>query len=382
MPLDGQHERWIQRSGHIRDLIDQLLYAWPADGRVLLRSTLDGTKQALSEYRQQAEGDVPADEQLRGVVAPLIEILQGFQRVEHVADSSELRKLLTQVRDAAEHAFLTISDESIRSPQTVDQVIEDFSNEYRASLILALTANYALTQTVTHWYESQLNSSADLHHLDLRTMEFVAVAGAGTIPMSVLATSMASDPVVLTPTTIAATLRKTSTDNPPPIFRMAYTQWFSTVIATWEDTYRPRLATAHGHDEQGNAWEKNDVQSEFFYDLSQIRHDISHHAGVCVESAGNTVIDWLQLEVGKPIAPTTSQMLSFLDNFPSDELRHSPRRIERTTRPLPYQFDLAWLKKVTTYVATVEPVKRERFEVVRRVIDTWMDASDTGDSDP
>lgn len=211
-------------------------------------------------------------------------------------------------------------------------------------------------------------------------MQLVPSAGAHTIPMSILATSMSPDPVVITPTNVGESMREMAGGSPPPIFRMAYTQWFATIIAAWEDTYRPRLAAAYGQDAEGVAWTRNDIRSEFFYDLSQLRHDISHHAGVCVESAGNTTIDWLQLETGTPIAPTTPQMLKFLDHFPADELRRTPTRADRTTKPLPYQFDLAWMEKVTNYVTSIEAVKRKRPEVIRRVIDQWINDS-TGVSD-
>lgn len=117
---------------------------------MLLSSTLRGAKAALSEYRQQAEVD-PATGDLGRTVAPLAENLQRFDRIEMVSDSDELREQMTQVRDAAQGVFLKLRDAAGRAEKTVDQVIEDFAVEYRTSLILALTANYALTQTVTRW---------------------------------------------------------------------------------------------------------------------------------------------------------------------------------------------------------------------------------------
>lgn len=79
---------------------------------------------------------------------------------------------------------------------------------------------------------------------------------------------------------------------PPPLYRMAYGQWFGTIAAMWEDVYRERLATAHGTDAEGHGWDRNDVKSEFFYELSQIRHDFAHKDGLCVESAGNSILKW------------------------------------------------------------------------------------------
>ncbi|MEU7633803.1 hypothetical protein AB0C34_28140 [Nocardia sp. NPDC049220] len=125
---------------------------------------------------------------------------------------------------------------------------------------------------------------------------------------------------MITPDNFGASMRTLVTGGtPPPIYRTAYTQWFTNVISAWEDTYRPRLAAGHGTDAAGKAWAKNDVRSEFFNEIRLIRHDISHKRGLCVESADNTLIDWV--EPGKIIAPTTQQMLGLLDLFPDNELR-------------------------------------------------------------
>lgn len=380
MPLDNEHGRWVQRAEHVRVLLNQFLDNWPADGRILLRSTLQGAKAALSEHRQQAENEAPTTEVLRHAVAPFIESLQAFQRIAAVADSSELHDHVARVRDIANETLVRLSDESSRPMQTVDEVIDDFATEYRASLILALTANYALKQIVTTWYENQADDR-DANHLDLRTMQCVAAPSSGTIPMSVLAASMTPEPVVITPQTVSAAVAALSGGTPPPIFRMAYTQWFATIIAAWEDTYRPRLAAAHGLGSDGNAWAKNDIQSDFFYELSQIRHDISHHAGICVESAGSTTVYWLDLESGARIAPTTPQMLDFLEHFPADELRRTPIRAPRTTERLPFQFDKAWTEEVAAYVAAIESVKKKRPTVIQNVIEAWMKATARGDAE-
>lgn len=63
--------------------------------------------------------------------------------------------LLCTVRDTARTTHLALTADEQLAVQTVDEVIDDFAQEYRISLILALTANYALSQNVTRWQDSK-----------------------------------------------------------------------------------------------------------------------------------------------------------------------------------------------------------------------------------
>ncbi|MFZ2528143.1 MAG: hypothetical protein WAX14_10890 [Rhodococcus sp. (in: high G+C Gram-positive bacteria)] len=300
MPLDDQLCRWTQHAAHVRGSLDPILGAWPDDSQRARRT-------ALREF--QAITTAPGT-------------------------NAELRALLSVVRDAAQTAHLTLVTDDRLTVQTIDDVIADFAEEYRTSLVLALTANYGLSQNVTRWLEAKTSDRATGDHLDLTTMTFVAEASNRTLPMSTLTAASTADPVVMTPMNLAASMQALTTGGtPPPIFRMSYQQWVTNIYAAWEDTYRPRLAAAHGVDEAGEPWTKNDIGSEFFNEIRQIRHDISHKKGVCVESAGTTLIGWGK--PGEPIAPTPQQMLGMLDLFPHDELRRTPTRATRTTDRLP-----------------------------------------------
>ena len=334
---------------------------------------LSGMQSALKPYQLQAAGDSPTDDGFRVRVAPLVDALNDFVGIRTVHSGGDLREQFIGLRAATNAVQTALSADDARPQQTVDQVISNFATEYRMSLILALTANHALSQLLMRWQDSQRDSATPTaNHLDLRTMQPVPEESHATVPLSVLASAMTGEPTVITPATFASIMNSRDGGSPPPIFQMAYTQWFATIIAAWEDTYRPRLAAAHGTDEQGNSWTKNDIRSQFFYELNQIRHDVSHHAGICVESAGNNVIDWLPLEAGTTIAPTSAQMLQFLDHFPDEELRQTPTRITPTTERLPFQFDRSWVATVAAVVARVEIVKAKRPQVIRRVIDAWM----------
>lgn len=334
---------------------------------------LSGMQRALDGYLAAALAESAGGE-VGVIVAPAVLELQEFCALKTLSGGREFLERITALRDVARAALLALSTEEELRVQTVEDVIADFAEEYRMSLILALTANYALSQKVMAWQEAKDQDSAVGDNLNLTTMEFVSSTSDYTIPMSSLTSASTAAPTVITPANIGAAMREMMTGGtPPPIYRMAYTQWFTTVHAAWEDTYRARLAVAHGLDDDGKPWGKNDIRSAFFNEVRLIRNDISHKNGICVDSAGNDVITWVRR--GEAIAPTPRDMLGMLDKFPADELRRPPKRAERTTAQLPYQFDNEWLAQFNAHVAAVEPGKRKRAAVVQKVLDEWMGAA-------
>ncbi|MFF0495684.1 hypothetical protein ACFYU5_04695 [Nocardia aobensis] len=371
MPLDDQVGRWIERAEHIKKMLDPMVASWPTN-QPLLPSTLTSLQQTLtSDYLEPALADA-REGQVAGIVEPLLTALTEFRGIRSMPGGSrEFVEAITKIRDIAQTTALSLrSDDSLRV-QTVEEVISDFAEEYRMTLILALTANYALSQTVTRWRDEKNNGRSVGNHLDLSTMQFVGNPSAGTIPMANLTSASTGEPLVLTPFNFGAAIKEMmSGGTPPPIYRMAYTQWFTTIHAAWEDTYRPRLAAAHGAGPDGKLWGKNDIRSEFFNEVRQIRHDIAHKRGICVESADNKIINWLV--PGEEIAPTPRQMLDLLDVFPDAELRRPPTKTERTKYPLPYQFESDWIDQVKTHVERLEPAKKKRAAVIQNVLDDWM----------
>ncbi|EON34375.1 hypothetical protein GTC6_02170 [Gordonia terrae C-6] len=370
MPLDDLVGRWTERLSHIDSILDPLITQWPGDDRVAVRSMLSGMQHALNGYlaaalAESTEGEVGA------IVAPAVSELRGFCTLKSLAGGREFLERITALRDTARAVSLALSTEEELRVQTVEEIIADFAEEYRMSLILALTANYALSQKVMAWQEAKDKDPAVGDNLDLTTMKFVGSTSNYTIPMSSLTSASTATPTVITPANIGAAMREMMTGGtPPPIYRMAYTQWFTTVHAAWEDTYRARLAAAHGLDDDGKPWGKNDVRSAFFNEVRLIRNDISHKNGICVDSADNAVITWVRR--GEAISPTPRDMLGMLDLFPAEELRRAPKRAERTTAQLPYQFDNEWLAQFNAHVTAVEPAKKKRAAAVQKVLDEWM----------
>jgi len=377
--LNTQLKQWIRRTSHVRRMLDPILTDMSPDQQFLLNSGLAGLKDALSDY----VAEPPSSETLAEAVRPFREKLQQFQELTSVERTADLFAWLREIRECANEVYLTLTtDESLRF-QTVREIVDDFAEEYRTTLVLALTANYHLSRLVTEWQRAKASGRSPGDHLDLTTFRLAAESGPRTVSMSTLASDSVGEPFVLTPSTMPALITPESMaalmqealdgDTPPPLYRLAYTQWLTSIAAAWEDVYRPRLAKAHGKDDEGNDWEKDDIRSAFFNELRLIRNDISHKQGVCIDSAGNEIIDWV--EFGEEIAPTPKQMLRMLDLFPYEELMQPPVKEERQARQLPYSFPIKWVKKVERHVASIEPVRKKRPDVLRKLIDEWMNTS-------
>lgn len=65
-------------------------------------------------------------------------------------------------------------------------------------------------------------------------------------------------------------------------------------------------------------------------------------------------------------------MMSLLDLFPT-EAKQNPVRTPRTSERLPFNFPSEWVAKVRKRVTEIEEVKRLRPDVLKRVIDRWLD---------
>lgn len=286
---------------------------------------------------------------------------------------SALVEVLTGLADAAIAARLLLSDDEMQI-WTVDEVVADFKHEYQISLLSTMTANNALVNRLSTWRRSKDNGEDPGDYLDVAKLEFASEPSNSTVGMTVLEGLLTAPAAVMTPLTLSAGMQELFTGGTPPaLFRMSYAQWFTSVFASWDDVYRPRLARAHGSDSDGNPWTRDDIQSAFFADLRMIRNDLVHKKGICVQSADNTVIDWVKR--GELISPTPRQMLSLLTMFPEAALRKPPTRTLTTTQPtekLRWEFPSEWVDSVEKFVVSVQQAKKDRPAVIMAVIDEWM----------
>ncbi|MFC1472877.1 hypothetical protein [Rhodococcus qingshengii] len=380
MALHDRRERWLANARSIHSTTDQLLTggALPADRDkdILMESTVGSLQSMFMDQVEALDGDAP-EGRLASAVEPLATALRKFDALggpKLPKSNGELQDVLSELRDVAGSVAATLDTDPGLRVQSVDEVIDEFAESYRVALLLTLTACHALATKVGAWSRSKDDGKVVGDHLDVSTIKLVDTNGVGTVPMPMLSNLMTAPPSIMTPSNQAAMFAEMfSGGTPPPLYRMAYGQWFGTVAAMWEDVYRERLATAYGVDSEGQPWSKNDVKSEFFYELCQIRHDFAHKDGLCDESAGNKVLNWGI--AGEPLAPTPRQMLSLIDSFPASELRKTPVRVPRTSERLPYNFPSEWVEKVKDRVVAIEKTKRLRPEVLKSVIDKWLDES-------
>lgn len=102
-------------------------------------------------------------------------------------------------------------------------------------------------------------------------------------------------------------------------------QWAVSVFTEWENTFRPRLAAAHG-------CKPNDIQAYVFGDLRRIRHDLLHNRAIASKTnAGQCdVLQWFA--AGDEIVITSEHIAEFMGQIPWDELEGDPPRVARVGR--------------------------------------------------
>lgn len=376
MALDDQNTRWISRTTEIIDMTETTLNLLDAQGDNVLPDQILATIQGVIEASDDAiDTDAPAGESPAGeLLSPFFEKLRWFCALEGGLSAPELSNAFADLNQAAAEARLLLSTDDRLEAWTVDEVIADFQHEYRISLLSTMTANNALVNRLGAWQRMKGEGKNPGEFLDVARQEFVSERSNSTVGMSALEGLLTAPAVVMTPATVSAGMQDLfSGGTPPALFRMSYAQWFTSVFASWDDVYRPRLATAHGSDAEGNPWTKDDIRSTFFNDLRMIRNDLVHKKGICYQSADNGLIDWVRR--GELIAPTPRQMLSLLDLFPETELREAPTRAPSTTQnneKLPWEFPRDWVDSVKDHVLAVQQNKKKRPAVIMAVIDEWI----------
>ena len=90
------------------------------------------------------------------------------------------------------------------------------------------------------------------------------------------------------------------------------TQLIVTFHTEWDEYYRPALAKALGCD-------RNKIQSEYFADISRMRHDYVHKMrGIARNSAKNKLLKWYSR--GDNMIPSAANYVQLLTDFPAAEL--------------------------------------------------------------
>lgn len=200
--------------------------------------------------------------------------------------------------------------------ETVSEVVDDLERDYLLSLAVTLTGQGTLARTLAEWEQGTKGD-----YLDIASFRLVSEGGPGRLHMRDV--HVATDAGITT-FLIGKGLR--SHDKYPEVQYMLYSQWFTHIYALWEESYRRRLATAHGSDSAGTPWAPFDIRNPLFGDIRNIRNDVVHKHGVVDASAGNGLLTWFT--DGQKIEISVEKMMSLISLFPRQELLATPVRAQ------------------------------------------------------
>lgn len=368
MAYDDQVSRWTSRISTTAVVINGLSQTLETQGPVPLgRTFIGGLRDSiLGDIVDSATSDAPTTGgDLESAVMPVVSAAKSLLDAPYTIKSQKILPLiahLAEVSKGAEHRLINLNPDSL----TVEEVVDEFERDYQISLLATLTGHTGVLSKVAEWERGRRKTngpSAD--YLQISSMTLVHGAGRGRLSMHVLDSATDSGVNFMTPT-FHATI-----DRSPALQRNLFGQWFTYIYSTWEDVYRQRLASAHGVDKDDAAWTKNDVTSDFFGDIKQIRHDFAHNAGICNNSASNKILNWAA--EGTPIHGKVEQMIGLVDMFPREELMRLPTRSIAKLTPLPWGLPDELVVRVRSHLDTF-PRKR-RSEILGKAIEQWLSAT-------
>jgi hypothetical protein len=200
--------------------------------------------------------------------------------------------------------------------ETVQEIVHELERDYLLSLAVTLTGQGTIAHTLAEWERGKKGD-----YLDIASFRLVNEGGAGRIHMRDV--HEATDAGITT-YLFGEGLR--SHDKYPEIQYMLYSQWFTYMYALWEESYRRRLAVAHGLDGDGAPWTRFDIRNPMFGDIRNIRNDVVHKHGTVDASADNSLLTWFAH--GQKIEISLERMMSLANLFPRQELLATPVRAQ------------------------------------------------------
>ena len=257
----------------------------------------------------------PAGCQLDCALGDVVEDVREFLDQPAPWNTSQVAadlSLIVPAIDVAIGRLMLIEPDS----ETVSEVVDDLERDYLLSLAVTLTGQGTLAGTLAEWEQGNKGN-----YLDIASFRLVSEGGPGRLHMRDL--HEATDAGITT-FLIGEGLR--SHDKYPDVQYMLYSQWFTYIYALWEESYRRRLAAAHGSDNDGAPWTRFDIRSALFGDIRNIRNDVVHKHGVVDASAGNVLLTWFA--DGQKIQISVEQMMSLISLFPRQELLAKPARAQ------------------------------------------------------
>lgn len=303
---------------------------------------------------------VPAGCQLDRALGDVVEDIREFLDQPPPWNSSQVAADLSLIVPAIDAAIgrMRLMEPD---PETVSEVVDDLERDYLLSLAVTLTGQGTLARTLAEWEEGKKGD-----YLDIASFQLISDGGPGRLHMRDL--HEATDAGITT-YLIGQGLR--SHDKYPDVQYMLYSQWFTYMYALWEESYRRRLATAHGSDSDGAPWTRFDIQSPLFGDIRNIRNDVVHKHGVVDASAGNGLLKWFT--DGQKIEISLEQMMSLVGLFPRQELLAVPVRAQPgNPQNLPWPVSPELVDEVRQIASSRAITRKQSRDIGNEALRLWI----------
>ncbi|MGA5538617.1 hypothetical protein [Mycolicibacterium nivoides] len=304
--------------------------------------------------------NLPAGSQLDCALGDVVEDVREFLNQPAPWNTSQVAadlSLIVPAIDVAVGRLRLMEPDS----ETVSEVVDDLERDYLLSLAVTLTGQGTLASTLAEWEQGEKGD-----YLDIASFRLVREGGSGRLHMRDV--HEATDAGITT-FLIGQGLR--SHDKYPDVQYMLYSQWFTFIYALWEESYRRRLAAAHGSDSDGAPWTRFDIRSPLFGDIRNIRNDVVHKHGVVDASSANGLLTWFT--DGQKIEISVEQMLSLVSLFPRQELLATPVRAQPgNPQNLPWSVAPELVDEVRQIASSRAMTRRQSRDIGNEALRLWV----------
>jgi hypothetical protein len=310
--------------------------------------------------REYDAENAPPESRLDRAVGDVVEDVREFLDRPAPWGTSQVAADLSRIVPAIDVAIGAVRQMEPDS-ETAAEVVDDLERDYLLSLAVTLTGQGTLAKTLTEWEQGGKGD-----YLDIASFRLVSEGGPGRLHMRDV--HEATDAGI---TTCLIGKGFYSHDKYPEVQYMLYSQWFTYIYALWEESYRRRLATAHGLDGEGTPWTRLDTRSPLFGDIRNIRNDVVHKHGVVDVSASNVLLNWFS--DGQKIEITLEQMMSLITIFPREELLTTPVRAQPgNPQNLPWSVSPELVDEVRQIASSRAMTRKRTRDIGNEALRLWI----------
>jgi hypothetical protein len=266
--------------------------------------------------------DPPQDPALTAVLQPVRDAAMSF------TPSKPLLPQWNWYTEAVREARQALETQEFGQP-TVDEIIHEMSLSLKTSVLLSTTAvvgswTVIATEIVRRYVSFAAPITVPLRFYDFESKGMVDHPSATTLSLAAIKAII--DPV-----------RDNEAElSQPPGMKQFAAQVIVDFYTDWEEHYRVELARAHH-------CEKYDFQIDYFGDLGKLRRDYVHNRGICSNSTNCDTLKWFS--TGDLMIPTATNYVQLLTEFPAEELRRKPSRVETGRAPVRGSADIPILRE-------------------------------------